>query len=248
MTSKILSKECIQRLIRDVKDVNKSPLHDNGIFYEHDEEDMLTGRILIIGQKDTPYFGGYYFFRIFYPADYPFNPPRVVFCTQGDKVRFNPNLYTNGKVCVSILNTWAGEQWSSCQTIRTVLLTLSTLFCNDPLLNEPGIGIYHRDQNNYNLIIAYKNIEIAFLKIINKTPAIFLNEFSCFDEVIRKQTVINLDAITKIVHEYIARFPNTLNCETRIYSLSYQLNFQALIDELNILSLVSSPSCVTVDT
>ena len=26
----------------------------------------------------------------------------------GGKVRFNPNLYNDGKVCLSILGTWAG--------------------------------------------------------------------------------------------------------------------------------------------
>lgn len=28
--------------------------------------------------------------------------------TGGGKVRFNPNLYNNGKVCLSLLGTWSG--------------------------------------------------------------------------------------------------------------------------------------------
>lgn len=51
----------------------------------------------------------------------------------------HPNMYKNRKVCVSILNTWRGEQWSGCQTIKSVLLTLMSLLDSKPLLNEPGI-------------------------------------------------------------------------------------------------------------
>ena len=39
--------------------------------------------------------------------------------TSGGQVRFNPNLYSTGKVCLSILGTWraehSGEQWSAVQ-------------------------------------------------------------------------------------------------------------------------------------
>ena len=46
------------------------------------------------------------------------------------------NLYKNGKVCISLLNTWQGEQWSSCQNISTILLNLVALLNNTPLLND----------------------------------------------------------------------------------------------------------------
>jgi ubiquitin-conjugating enzyme E2 Z len=155
-----IKKETIQRLIKDVKQLKKYPLHDNNIYYLHDEENILKGYALIIGSSDTPYFGGYYFFELNYPQDYPHSPPKVIFVTNGDNIRFNPNLYTSGKVCISLLNTWRGDQWTSCQTISSVLLTLGTLLCKNPLLNEPGISIYHRDFNNYTKIIEYKNMSI----------------------------------------------------------------------------------------
>jgi ubiquitin-protein ligase len=155
-----IKKETIQRLIKDVKQLKKYPLHDNNIYYLHDEENILKGYALIIGSSDTPYFGGYYFFELNYPQDYPHSPPKVIFVTNGDNIRFNPNLYTSGKVCISLLKTCRGDQWTSCQTISSVLLTLGTLLCKNPLLNEPGISIYHRDFNNYTKIIEYKNMSI----------------------------------------------------------------------------------------
>ena len=125
MTTNI-SKETINRLLKDVRHIIRNPLTDNGIYYAHDDSDVLKGSALIIGPADTPYFGGNYFFEIEYPADYPHSPPKVKYCTNGNNVRFNPNLYVCGKVCVSLLNTWRGDQWTSCQSISTMLLTLCT--------------------------------------------------------------------------------------------------------------------------
>lgn len=59
---------------------------------------------LITGPFDTPYEGGFFYFVIRCPPDYPIRAPRVKLMTTGDnQVRFNPNLYKNGKVCLSIL-------------------------------------------------------------------------------------------------------------------------------------------------
>ena len=71
-----------------------------------------------------------------------------------------------GKVCLSILNTWRGEQWSGCQTLTSVLLALCTVLNAEPLLNEPNITKNHIDFETYNEIIKYKNIEVAILGII----------------------------------------------------------------------------------
>jgi ubiquitin-protein ligase len=184
-TNLVITRETIHRLAKDVKQMMKDPLDENGIYYKHDDTDMLKGLAMIVGQQDTPYYGGYYFFLFHFPSEYPFIPPKVSFLTNGDGVRFNPNLYINGKVCVSILNTWAGEQWSSCQTIRSILLAISTLLCKDPLLNEPGFTKKHRDFQNYTNIIEFKNIEIAIMKMITKQTPYFRNEFECFEEYMK---------------------------------------------------------------
>ena len=169
-----------RRLIKDIKEIIKNPLTDNGIYYTHDEENMLKGYALIIGPSDSIYEDGFYFFEFFFPKDYPFSPPKVIFHTGDGVTRFNPNLYRNGKTCLSILNTWRGETWTSCQSIRSVLLTLITLFNNKPLLNEPGIKDTHRDFNVYNIMIKYKNFETAICGILTqiRMPHLFLPFFS----------------------------------------------------------------------
>ena len=60
--------------------------------------------ILINGPSDTPYEGGFFHFILRFPPDYPYHPPRVrLMTTGGGRVRFNPNLYENGTVCLSTL-------------------------------------------------------------------------------------------------------------------------------------------------
>ena len=39
---KVIKKETIQRLLRDVKLIMKHPLTDNGIYYSHDENDLFN--------------------------------------------------------------------------------------------------------------------------------------------------------------------------------------------------------------
>ena len=177
-----ITKESIKRLIKDVKQINNEPLHDQGIYYKHDEEDILKGHALIIGPSDTPYDNGYYFFEFNFPSDYPFSPPRLTYLTQDGITRFNPNLYRSGKVCLSLLNTWRGEQWTSCQTISSILLTLITVFNNKPLLNEPGVTECHNDFEKYNMILTYKNYETAIYDIVNNEKnQLFVDKF--YDEV-----------------------------------------------------------------
>lgn len=227
--NKIISKDSIQRLLRDVKDVIKNPLTSNGIYYVHDDEDMLKGYALIVGPEDTPYFGGYYLFEIKYPTDYPHSPPHVTYCTNGDNIRFNPNLYKCGKVCVSILNTWRGEQWSSCQTISTVLLHLCTLLCVNPLVNEPGVTEKHKDCESYTKIIEYKNIEIALMQIYEKKTGVFLPTFEMFTSIIKEEFQKNYEKVTQFLEKKKDEPEGQLTIG--YYNMSVGLNYPKLYSQ-----------------
>ena len=165
-TANFVTRATQLRLLKDVKEVMKYPLTEHGIFYSHDEANIMQGFAIIMGPKDTIYAFGIYCFIFTFPHDYPFTPPSLTFKTHDGITRFHPNLYRNGKVCLSILNTWRGEQWTSCQSIRTILLTLVALFTNNPLLNEPGIGPSHKSVIPYNKIIQYRNLEAAVLGML----------------------------------------------------------------------------------
>ena len=245
-----VSKEALRRIISDVKDIRKNPLSSHGIYYEHDETDMLKGRALIIGPADTPYEDGFYLFRFQFPPNYPHSPPKVEFCTSDGYTRFNPNLYRTGKVCLSILNTWKGEQWSGCQTLTSVLLALCTVLNAEPLLNEPGITKNHIDFETYNEIIKYKNIEVAILgmiqsvgcnKTINKveTPPksaaqdilnSTISEFSMFGEIMYDHFQKNKEKIRKRIED-VAIIHKSLGVEhyVGVYKMTVLIDYNFLL-------------------
>ncbi len=237
--SNFITKESISRLLVDIKQLIKEPLTDNGIFYHHDEEDILKGYALIIGPQDTPYFGGYYFFQFNFPNDYPHSPPSVTFCTKGNNIRFNPNLYKCGKICVSLLNTWTGEQWTSCQSISTVLLTLCTLLCKEPLLNEPGVSIHHKEIGNYNKIIEFANIDIAICDVLNKKEGLYLEFFDYFISDIVKYFIKNKDAIFNFIDNKIKEHNNnSILINGGYYSMSVNIDYNKL--KIKILSIYNN--------
>jgi len=228
-----VTKETIRRLVKDVKELIVTPLSEHGIYYKHDEEDMLKGRALIVGPEDTPYFAGNYLFEITYPSNYPYAPPVVKYCTNNGIVRFNPNLYICGKVCISILNTWYGEQWTSCQTISTILLSLSTLLCKSPLMNEPGCKIGHSDEVNYNRIVEYANIDVAVCDIINKHEQRYSRTFDVFDDVILTHFVKNYERVLAFVEQKHLEFGSrSITVGTAIYRMQTNLNYQLLKNKL----------------
>lgn len=224
-----VSKQTIARLLKDIKQIIKAPLHDNGIYYLHDDADMLKGYAMIVGPEDTPYFGGYYFFELKFLTDYPHTPPQVTYWTNGDNIRFNPNLYKCGKVCVSLLNTWRGEQWTSCQTISSVLLTLCTLLCNNPLLNEPGVTTTHADFKNYTEIIEYANINIAVCNIINKTPVYYVKFFDKFYSIAVELFLKNYEPLLTIISKKTEKHKKI---KTGFYSMSVDINYIKLLEKL----------------
>lgn len=224
----VITKECVHRLMLDVRDIIKNPMGENGIYYQHDESDMLRGYAMIVGPEETPYFGGFYFFRFQFPPDYPYSPPSVTYHTNDGHIRFNPNLYTSGKVCISILNTWRGEPWSPCQTISTVLLTLCTILCSDPLKNEPGIFNSNPDIQPYNQIIEHANIRVAICDTIDKSRMSMLGCFSMFEEDIERIYALNYDKILAFLMHKADENKEARIIGTNIYGLREIINYSKL--------------------
>jgi ubiquitin-protein ligase len=129
------------------------------------------------GPEDSPYENGLFEFDILLGASYPSAPPTVNFVTTGGgKVRFNPNLYNCGKVCLSLLGTWSGPGWDpATSTLLQVLVSIQALiFVKDPFYNEPG---YERQSNTtagkaqaekYNQEIRTHTLRVAMLGQMSK--------------------------------------------------------------------------------
>jgi ubiquitin-protein ligase len=221
----VVSRETIQRLLSDVKYIYKNPLTDNGIYYTHDDSNIMKGYAMIVGPEDTPYFGGYYFFEFEYPNDYPFSPPKVKYMTNNGVTRFNPNLYKCGKVCVSILNTWSGDKWSACQTINSVLLTLCSLLNHSPLLNEPGQKETMTDFIPYQKSIEFMNINFAICSMLDNTLNCVPKNFLHFNSFMKDHFLKNYDKILVIVEKNININETYI---VNIYRMNTHVNYSTL--------------------
>eukprot|EP00752_Nemacystus_decipiens_P008465 g7565.t2 len=180
------SRECIRRVRNDIKSVMRDPVP--GLFVCPDEDLVTVVHALVTGPFDTPYEGGFYYFVLHCPDDYPHNPPRVrLLTTGGGKVRFNPNLYANGKVCLSILGTWSGPSWSPVHSISSVLLSIQSLMSEKPYHNEPGFeeASNPQDVRDYNDCITHENLRAAVCSMVDDS-SLWSSMPECFQALTRE--------------------------------------------------------------
>jgi ubiquitin-protein ligase len=174
----------MKRIISEISSLKLGlPLnYDSSIWIRISKTNMNIFTFMISGPKDTPYENGLFLFNAYLPNNYPQVEPKILLITTGNgSVRFNPNLYNCGKVCLSLLGTWSGndsEKWNpKTSTFLQVLVSIQSLILIDqPFFNEPGYekmintinGKYKSKIYNYN--IQYENIRWAMIDQINNPP------------------------------------------------------------------------------
>ena len=227
----VISKITFKRLVKDYMDILKNPLHSHGIYYIHDEENILCGTALIIGQRGTPYEHGYYLFDFKFPLDYPTSPPKVTLITGDGVMRFHPNMYINGNVCLSILNTWYGDQWTSCQSISSLLLTLCSILSEHPILYEPGVKITHSEFKNYHTALTYKNYQVALLNtVMNEQVNI---KYALYKNIINSHFLDNFTYNSDKLNELYKIYNTELEVRVTLYNVSVIIDYGFLIARLN---------------
>lgn len=95
----ILTPQGMKRVTKEHR-ILQSSLPD-GIFVRAWESRLDILRILIVGPLDTPYEFAPFVIDMRIPYDYPHVPPEAFFHSWTATV--NPNLYENGKICLSLL-------------------------------------------------------------------------------------------------------------------------------------------------
>ncbi len=179
-----ISPKTISRILFELNTLNKDlPINwDSSIVMRIIDSNLNLFSFIITGPKDTPYHNGLFEFHAYIPDGYPNVIPQVLLkTTDNNRVRFNPNLYANGKVCLSLLGTWSGEKGESwipeISTFYQVLISIQSLILvEQPYFNEPG---YERELNtpqgkiksyNYNDNIRYETVQVAMINMIQNPP------------------------------------------------------------------------------
>ncbi|XP_063908314.1 baculoviral IAP repeat-containing protein 6 isoform X4 [Zophobas morio] len=200
----------VKRIAQEAVTLSTSlPLsYSSSVFVRYDTSRLDVMKVLITGPADTPYANGCFELDVFFPPDYPLSPMMINLETTGHHtIRFNPNLYNDGKVCLSVLNTWHGrpeEKWNAqTSSFLQVLVSIQSLILvPEPYFNEPG---YERSRGTpagtqssreYNANICQATVRWAMLEQI-------LNPCLCFKEIIHTHFYLKRNEIIAQVEGWL---------------------------------------------
>ncbi|KAI1322188.1 ubiquitin-conjugating enzyme [Xylariaceae sp. FL0255] len=166
-----MADQSIIRITREIGEIQKNS--DLSLAVAFRDRDVRNIKALIIGPNDTPYKFGFFEFAVKFNKGYPDKAPSVTCTTtNGGRCRFNPNIYANGKVCLSILGTWRGEpgeEWSAAQGLESILLSIQSLMSSNPYENEPGFEEANEPsdkklQEDYCAKITHESLRISVIQ------------------------------------------------------------------------------------
>jgi len=204
--AKVKIKRLVQELSRLSEEGSLPVSGESCVLVKRDETRMDVLKVIISGPADvadasneTPYAFGLFEFAVFIPPDYPNVPPLVnLQTTGGGMVRFNPNLYSDGKVCLSLLGTWHGEGWTAPSagnpgsTILQVLVSIqSIIMVAKPYFNEPGYAeemgtpAGEARSNEYNESTRLHTMRHAMRDMLRRPPAGFEDQVRAHFRIVR---------------------------------------------------------------
>jgi len=130
---------------------------------EIDPNNFFIWKILLFGPLETIFEGGIFECQLKFPNDYPNSPPEFIFITK----LFHPNIYPNGKMCISILNQGnnvnddftllyehISERWNPSHNVNSILLSILTIIASPNFESSANIEATLMWQKNWN---KYKN-------------------------------------------------------------------------------------------
>ncbi|CAI2180473.1 8257_t:CDS:10 [Funneliformis geosporum] len=137
-------------LLKQFKELTQFPVP--GFTVALQDDDVFEWDVGIIGAPKTIYEGGYFKATLKFPVDYPFNPPTFKFNNEF----FHPNVYSDGRLCISILHPpgddptsgeTAAERWNPTQSVE-----ISSALWGILIAQDAGV-LYRTDRDSYNHIV-----------------------------------------------------------------------------------------------
>ena len=104
---------------------------------------MFKWNVIFEGPEDSLYEGGYFKAVLEFPDDFPNNPPSMTFKSK----MWHPNIYSDGKVCISILHAPGmdamnasekpEEKWRPIIGVESIIMSVISML-NDPNIDSPA--------------------------------------------------------------------------------------------------------------
>ena len=121
----------------------KQYLQDPNYFYsiEPNDNNFFIWDVLLFGAPDTIFEGGIFKCQFKFTQYYPNKPPEFKFISNLP----HPNIYLDGKVCISILHegtdVWGyetiSERWNPSHSVNSILLSILSMLSN-PNFESPA--------------------------------------------------------------------------------------------------------------
>jgi ubiquitin-conjugating enzyme E2 G1 len=130
--------QALRHVMARFREYNKDPI--DGFFCEP-SDDVLKWKFTLLGPHNTPFEGEVLKGTITFPTNFPNVPPVIQFTSQ----IYHPNIYIDGKVCMSILHDTREEnfydrpeeKWLPVHTIQSLVLSM-LLIIQEPNLESPA--------------------------------------------------------------------------------------------------------------
>jgi len=135
-----MSTQAVARLQKELKELTKNPVEGFKVELA-DEASLFEWNVYIAGPPDTNYSTGIFKANLKFPEEYPNAPPVMKFLSDF----WHPNVYPDGKVCISILHTpdpmntdeKEEETWRPIQTVESILVSVCSMLA-DPNFSSPA--------------------------------------------------------------------------------------------------------------
>ena len=129
----------IKRLSAEYKQI----INDPNYFYSvtQPESNFFVWNILLIGPPDSPFENALLECQLTFPPTYPNRPPEFKFLTKFP----HPNVYTDGRICISILHEGKdefeyehiSERWNPSHSVNSIMMSILSILA-EPNLDSPA--------------------------------------------------------------------------------------------------------------
>jgi ubiquitin-conjugating enzyme E2 G1 len=153
----------LKRLQSEYKQLLKEPNYFFSI--EPNPSNFFQWNIILIGPPDSPFEGGIFNCYLHFPSSYPNKPPEFKFTSH----IYHPNIYNDGRVCISILHEgideWGyehvSERWNPSHSVNSILMSILSIL-SSPNFESPA---------NVDASVMWKNNYEQYKKMIHKMVA-----------------------------------------------------------------------------